>query len=115
MDFMESLKENFERRGLPDTIAIEQLEKNFNPIANNSYSNGYSDYKTAVNTPQEVNRILHDCNDLIDPRYKAWFAKRFARIDSEMVYRLASQARTDAKDGIGQRLFTHLIKANYYA
>lgn len=55
-----------------------------------------------------VDTLLEDCSDLIDPKYRKWFAARFYQLSPNEVQQAASEARQDARKS-PQRLFTHLI------
>lgn len=59
-------------------------------------------------TVQEVDQLLSEVADLINPNFKAWYCKRFATLGKESVLRYASQARADGKTPA--RLFSFLIK-----
>ena len=59
-------------------------------------------------SPSIVDRLLQDYQELIDPAYIPWFAKRFYPLGMDHIHQCASQARQDAKDP--KRLFAYLIK-----
>lgn len=64
----------------------------------------------APNSKLIVDILLNDCSDLIDQRYKNWFAKRFYKFDKDTVLSAASVARNDT--GNSQKHFAHLIKTS---
>lgn len=77
---------------------VNSLSVNTNsPIVNRTIANS-----------DEVDCLLEDCSDLIDVRYKKWFAARFYQMQPERVMNCAAAARVDGKNA--QRLFTHLVK-----
>lgn len=62
-------------------------------------------------TPQTnviVDMMLADYKDLIDPKYKPWFAKRFYKLPFDLVHRCASEARQEGRNK--QSLFTYKIR-----
>lgn len=64
--------------------------------------------KTEPNKIGDVDRLLFECDDLIDPAYKKWFAKHFYHLTPQYVLRLASEARVE---GLKPKvLFSYKIK-----
>lgn len=66
-----------------------------------------------IDNSKRVDLLFEDVQDLVDPSYRLWFIKRFLKMSSDSVRRLAASTReqvifkpeTDAK-----RLFSWLIK-----
>lgn len=57
--------------------------------------------------------LVSEVEDLIDPSYRLWFIKRFYKLSSDAVRRLAAQVRemVSLKPGTNAlRLFSWLIK-----
>lgn len=57
--------------------------------------------------------LVDECNDLIDPSYRLWFVKRFYKLSSDAVHRLAAQVRETVAAGRAanpMRLFSWLVK-----
>lgn len=71
------------------------------PIANRQ-----SDIKIKTNS-QLVDILLMDCENLIEPEYQKWFARKFYDLDESTVRQLASEAKADGKNP--KRLFCYLI------
>ena len=72
-------------------------------------STGLNRYKPTVNcTTVEVDQLLKDCSDLIQPTFAKWYAKSFYSLPPSKILELASQARSDGKQPA--KLFSHLVK-----
>lgn len=80
------------------TIGSSLVSKTLNPIQTASCTN---DDKT-------VDKLLEICSDLIDSRYKPWFAKRFYKLNRDSVISAASLARQDGK--YPQRYFSLMVR-----
>jgi len=68
---------------------------------------------SSIDVNKRVDMQLHDCSDLIDEKYKPWFAKRFFRIQPHRVAVAASATRETARYQPAtntQKLFTMLIR-----
>lgn len=76
------------------TIVVNKV----NPIVTIDYSN----------PSKTVDVLLEACSDIIDARYKPWFAKRFYRLDKDSVIAAAALARADGKNA--QKFFTDLVR-----
>ena len=84
---------------IKDTIDYSPIEhKQLNPIVPIDYRN---DSKI-------VDKLLEICSDIIDSRYKPWFAKRFYAVDKDSVLRAASIARKEGKNP--QKHFADMVK-----
>lgn len=70
---------------------------NLNPTVNNC-------------STKQVNLLLEDCSDLLNPKFKSWYAQRFYSLPASKIQQLASQARVDGKHPA--KLFSFLLKAN---
>lgn len=60
------------------------------------------------NDAKTVDILLKECEDLIDPQYTPYFAKRFYWFDKDSVLKAASIARADGKSP--QKNLTHFVK-----
>lgn len=83
--------------------------KNKNPIAQLTTVN--NNLTTIDNcSRKEVDILLKDCSDLIEPTFKEWFAKSFYSLNRNKIIQLASVARNDGKNP--RRYFSYLIKSH---
>lgn len=60
------------------------------------------------NDSKTVDYLLKACDEVIDSRYKPWFAKKFYGFEKNSVLRALSVSLQDGKNS--QRLFSHLVK-----
>lgn len=88
--------------------------QSFKQIAQKIHNNytaeqlGVNKFKPADScSPPQVDVLLEDCNDLINPSFKSWYAKTFAAMPMHRVYELASQAR---EGKVPARYFSFLLK-----
>ncbi len=68
---------------------------------------------SSIDNSKRVDLLIDDCNDLIDPAYRLWFVKRFYKLSSDTIRRLAASVREAiaiGKAGNPQRLFSWLVK-----
>jgi hypothetical protein len=61
------------------------------------------------NDPKIVDVLLSECSDLIDARYKPYFAKRFYWFEKNSVLEAANLARKEGNNP--QRFFSNLVKS----
>lgn len=59
-------------------------------------------------TVREIDQLLIEYSDLINPSFKAWYCKRFSALGIDNVHKYASQARADGRQP--SKLFSFLIK-----
>jgi hypothetical protein len=68
---------------------------------------------SSMDNSKRVDLLIQDCEDLIDPSYRLWFIKRFYKLATDTVRRLAANVREMmalGKAGNPQRLFSWLVK-----
>lgn len=52
--------------------------------------------------------LFDQLQDLVNPKFKAWYCREFYRLGKDQVLKLASQARIDGRTP--SKLFSHLLK-----
>jgi hypothetical protein len=66
--------------------SAEQLERSLNKTS------------TVVTAEQlscnEVDKLVADCSDIINPSFKEWYCKAFYKLGADKAYQLAKQARS---------------------
>lgn len=69
--------------------------------------------QSTMDNSKRVDLLVEDCQDLIDPAYRLWFVKRFYKLTSDTIRRLAAQVREQlaaGRAGNPMRLFSWLVK-----
>lgn len=80
---------------------IANRKKEFIPIGN----------RTKLRNFHTVDLLLKDYSDLIDERYRHWFAQRLYYLPLDLIHRYASEARQEGRDPM--RLFAAKVNAEY--
>lgn len=88
------------------TSSVGHIIKDYRPIGVN-YINPIEPIG-APNSYQTVETLLEECSDIIDQRYKPWFAKRLYRLNKNSVLTAAKLARQDGKNP--HKYFSQMIK-----
>lgn len=60
-----------------------------------------------------MDNLVEECADLIDPAYRKWFIRRFYKLTSDVIHRLATAVRETVAhkpDTNAQSLFCWLVK-----
>jgi hypothetical protein len=69
--------------------------------------------QSSMDNSKRVDLLVTEVKDLIDPAYEKWFIKRFYKLTSDTVHRLAAAVRETmaSKPGTNAlRLFSWLVK-----
>ena len=69
--------------------------------------------QSSMDNSKRVDLLIEDVKDLIDPDYRLWFVKRFYKLASDTVHRIAAQVREMAMlkpETNALRLFSWLVK-----
>ena len=69
--------------------------------------------QSTIDNSKRVDLLIDDVKDLVDPNYRLWFVKRFYKLATGTVHRLAAQVRELKMlkpDTNVFRLFSWLIK-----
>ena len=84
----------------PSTTIVTTIEsKNLNPIEMTI---------EVSNDNKTVDYLLKACSEVIDSRYKPWFAKKFYGFEKNSVLKALSISLQDGKNA--QKMFSHLVK-----
>lgn len=69
--------------------------------------------QSTMDNSKRVDLLIEDCKDLIDPDYRLWFVKRFYKLTSDTIRRLAASVREQIALGKATNplaLFSWLVK-----
>lgn len=69
--------------------------------------------QSSMDNSKRVDLLVEDCQDLIDPAYRKWFIKRFYKMASDTIRRLAAAVREQCAANPATnalRLFSWLVK-----
>lgn len=69
--------------------------------------------QSSIDNSKRVDLLVDDCQDLIDPAYRKWFIKRFYKLATDTVRRLAAAVREQCVANPATnalRLFSWLVK-----
>ena len=83
-------------------MALEKISLNYQPNTAGrqpveQLGGGLNKASTAVTAEQlscnEVDKLLADCSDLINPTFREWYCKAFYRLGIQQTHQFAKQAR----------------------